>query len=207
MGAPKVVIFILLSLATGLGQDLPQDTARAKNMSAGADYYRSVLKKRPGLPEAHFGAGWEAYHAQDFPQARNEFEGAAQTDNQELKSKVLYNLGNTWYQEGQFEPSLEAYRRALQLNPRDRDAKHNYELALNMVRKPPEENREQTSQDSEREDPTKDSARNEAGDRRVPPEAMPRDAEVILNALEASGTNLMKRRWIEQESATLEKDW
>lgn len=206
----RISIVSLLFLSVGLGQGSPDVPPGQEKNSRGMEYYRSVLEKRPGLPEGHFGAGWEAYQARDYAQAEREFGAALQGDDRELRSKALYNLGNTRYRQGQFKESLEAFRKSLELNPGDRDAKHNYELALRLIRRPPSQDQTQSQKDSDQEKDPGDSHDSRQEESRASGEdksAETADAEAILNALEANDRNLMKRRWKEQESVAPEKDW
>ncbi|MFQ6675453.1 MAG: tetratricopeptide repeat protein [Fidelibacterota bacterium] len=219
----KLALFSLLILAQVGGQNMSGEMKDDGKVSMGMDTYRSILERRPGLPEAHFGAGWEAYQDQNYDEAAREFEAALETRNSDLRSKAFYNLGNAWYQKGEFQHSLEAYRRSLEISPGDADAKHNYELALRMMHRPPAQSPEESPQEGEKENGTPDSPHSGAGDTREVPQSEPQDsgeetradresgekgdAAAILNALEANDRNLMKRRWKTRESVTLEKDW
>jgi len=51
-----------------------------------------------------------------------------------LRVRAYYNLGNAFYREGDFGRAVDAYIEALRLDPSDRDAKHNLELALDRLR-------------------------------------------------------------------------
>ena len=44
-------------------------------------------------------------------------------------AQVYYNLGNTYFKQGELAQSILAYERALRLNPNDKDAKYNLAFA------------------------------------------------------------------------------
>jgi Ca-activated chloride channel family protein len=46
------------------------------------------------------------------------------------KFTALYNLGNVEYKKGDFQRAFDLYKEALKLNPIDKDAKYNLEMAL-----------------------------------------------------------------------------
>ena len=49
------------------------------------------------------------------------------------KAKIHFNLGNTHYRLHEFEKALKEYREALRLNPDDKEAKFNFEVALQAL--------------------------------------------------------------------------
>ncbi len=76
-------------------------------------------------------------------------KGELDTNDNALKAKAYYNMGNALFNAQRNEESLAFYRKALELNPNDNDAKYNYE----MVRYQPEQQQEeQQNQDSNSED-------------------------------------------------------
>jgi tetratricopeptide (TPR) repeat protein len=61
----------------------------------------------------------------------------------------VYNLGNSAYRQGRLEEAVELYKRALELDPDDRDAKFNLEFVRDEIRRRHEEakNRQQQQQE------------------------------------------------------------
>lgn len=74
-------------------------------------------------------------------------------NSQELTNRFQYNQGNAFFSLGSksdsgdgsgqdenqpnpFEQALQSYKKALEANPRDKDAKYNYELALLHLKQP-----------------------------------------------------------------------
>lgn len=48
-------------------------------------------------------------------------------------AQVYYNLGNAQFKQGELAQSILSYERALRLNPRDKDAKHNLKFAQSRI--------------------------------------------------------------------------
>ena len=95
--------------------------------------YLEALEKAPGLPVARFNEGSALYQSQEFQRAMEAFLEAAEGADPEWQADALYNLGNALVRQEQPGPAVEAYKQALRLDPEDRDAKHNLELALQQL--------------------------------------------------------------------------
>ena len=134
-----------------------------------------------------------------------------------------YNLGNTLHRQGQLEQSLMAYRKAIQLDPTDLDAKYNYELTQRMLEQmqsqqsqpqQSDENNQQESEDQqqqqqqpppEQQQPPEPQPREQQQEQQPPPETP--NAEATLDALKADEENLMKRKLGHAKTRKREKDW
>ena len=52
-----------------------------------------------------------------------------------LQEKSFYNCGNAMYQQGKLEEAIEYYKKALELDPKDQDARHNLEFVQRELKK------------------------------------------------------------------------
>jgi len=52
-----------------------------------------------------------------------------------LEEKALYNAGNALYRQGKLQEAVEYYKKAIELDPEDKDAKHNLEFVLEEIKK------------------------------------------------------------------------
>ena len=82
--------------------------------------------------------------------AEQAFEQSIKSSDLNLRSKALYNLGNTFYQNKKTAEALAYYRKALELDPNDKEAKYNYEF-LRYQQDPPEEDNQKKDQSEEEE--------------------------------------------------------
>ena len=146
--------------------------------------YLEALEKVPELPLARFNEGNALYQSQEFQRAMEAFLEAAEGADPEWRAGALYNLGNTLIRQQQPGPAAEAYKQSLRLDPGDRDAKHNLELALRQLEQQErqqggdgeeggEQNQDQQRQDEQQPDGDRESERqNDASqgeDGRQPP--------------------------------------
>ena len=111
-----------------IGADKGIDYYNNNEFEKARQYYESVIMDRNDDPAANFGLGSTAFQQKDYEVAMKGFETALGTDNNELKSSAYYNMANILAQNQRLEESLAFFRKSLELNPSDLDAKINYEL-------------------------------------------------------------------------------
>ena len=120
--------FLLFFVSISIGADKGIDHYNSNEFEKARQYYESILIDRNDDPAANFGLGSTAFQQQDYAAAMKGFETALGTDNNELKSSAYYNMANILAQNQRLEESLAFFRKSLELNPGDLDAKINYEL-------------------------------------------------------------------------------
>ena len=101
---------------------------KKKYQSAVEDYHKAEVA-RPSEPVIRYNLGTALYKLYQYRDAERELEQALlQAKDLTAKARILYNYGNTKYRLGDFEKAIEAYKKALDLNPKDGDAKYNLEF-------------------------------------------------------------------------------
>lgn len=108
--------------------------------------YREATGAEPGRPEVQYNLGNALLKKKDPQSALKELREAAARGAPELRARAWYNTGNAFFETQRFEDAAEAYAQSLRINPSDRDAKHNLELAL---RRQEEQQKEQKSSQSQ----------------------------------------------------------
>lgn len=189
--------------------------------------YDRILKDHDDWEEAHFGKGAALYKSQRIEEARREFEKAISVKDPMRKSAVYYNLGNTLFQSGRIEESLAFYKKALEYNPRDFDAKYNYELARQILQqqknqdknqseqKPDQQNQpeeqpqpDQQSQPQNKEQQEQQAQQQPSQQNRQEKEKSQKEAAQILDALKNDEKKLMQEKMrMKASSLAKEKDW
>jgi len=104
--------------------------------------YQEAEKLQPDSAYIHYNEGTAEYKNGQYAQAAESFPRAFATDDKKLEFRAAYNMGNAKYFLGEslqeqdsaaavqaLEASLQHYRRAIELNPGDQDARFNYELS------------------------------------------------------------------------------
>ena len=127
----SIIIFLLFS--TLMGQDKGQKLFEQEKYDEARKYYKSVLDKRDDDKAALFGVGSSAYYLDDIEGALNSFGNTLDSEDDQLKSKSYYNLARILQDKNELEKSLALYRKSLELDPNDIDAKVNYELLKRQI--------------------------------------------------------------------------
>ena len=103
--------------------------AEEKKYQSAVESYRKAEIARPKEPVVRYNLGTTLYQLDQYRDAEKELEEALnQAKDPQIKAQALYNYGNTKYRLGDFEKAIEAYKKVLDLNPKDQDAKYNLEF-------------------------------------------------------------------------------
>lgn len=152
------------------------------------------------------------------------FQKAVESGDPDLGAKAYYNLGNALYRQQQFDQAVASYEKSLGLNPSDRDAKINLEMALEKLEEQQQEQNQQQDnqnqdennddqQEQEKNDQQQDQQEPENNDQnsnpddpqdqnesqsqpQQPGELSPEEAERLLDALKDREADSQKRRRI-----------
>jgi Ca-activated chloride channel family protein len=138
-----LVIFALSNtLAFGIG-----DLERGNRLYRAGDYegavaaYSKVVSAGKATPQVHYNLGTALLALGRHNEAEQHFQLALRGVDPELRERTFYNLGNRFLleareqgdlkaQEQLLEGAIDAYQRALRIDPADVDAKWNLEMAL-----------------------------------------------------------------------------
>jgi Ca-activated chloride channel family protein len=83
------------------------------------------------------------YKTKNYDEAvKGYLDVAASAKDIPLQEKSLYNCGNAMYQQGRLEEAIEYYKKALELDRNDLDAKHNLEFVQEELKKRKDEAKE-----------------------------------------------------------------
>jgi len=231
----KISIIILFITANNLfGDDEGLSNYKNKKFEEAKEYYEQILNTRENDSEASLGLGASQYQLGDIPNASKSFEDALQSNNSDIRDKAYYNLGNALYSQQKIEESIAFYRKALEINPNDEDAKFNYELAKYVAQQQQnqqnqddqndqqdQQNQQQNdsngdNQDDEKQDSDKQesdkqedekSESNQEEKRDAPKTQNQMNAEAILDALKDQEKIHQKVKMSSNSARKFEKDW
>ena len=144
--------FLLFFVSISIGADKGIDHYNNNEFEKARQYYESILIDRNDDPAANFGLGSTAFQQQDYSTAMKGFETALGTDNDKLKSSAYYNMANILAQNQRLEESLAFFRKSLELNPSDLDAKINYELIKFQLQQQQQNQDQNKNQDENNKD-------------------------------------------------------
>ena len=149
------LLAFLLYLGVLFGQDKGKKAYEEGHYDEARIYYEHILKNRKKDNGAQFGLGVTAYQQKDMETAARALNNAMNSDDKSLASKAMYNLGNMFRDQQKMEESLALYRKAIELDPADEDAKVNYELlkqVLQQQEQKQQEDKQNQEQDQQKQD-------------------------------------------------------
>jgi len=98
--------------------------------------FEEAKKELPNSAALEFNRGNALYKLGRKDEARDAYRRVSETEHSDLREKDYYNLGNAWAEMGNAKEAIGAYRKALTLDPRDEDARHNLEVVLRNLPPP-----------------------------------------------------------------------
>ena len=135
-------------------QDQGVQNFRDEKYYAAQKYYDSILSGDSESAEALFGKGSALFMQEELNQAESSFNATLPYSDNQLKSKTFYNLGNISYKNNKLDQALLFYKKALELNPKDDEARYNYEY-IKYQKTPPEDEKDDEKKDDEKKDDEK----------------------------------------------------
>jgi tetratricopeptide (TPR) repeat protein len=150
----RMVIFIPLILsATGgvLRDPLHDATREGRELYDRGEYPRSLeafgsgRAEDPNHPVLAFNVGDALLAMGKVSEAQAEFRKALATADLRLKARTHYNLGNALAVQENWQAAAESYRESLLLDPSQKDAKRNLELALRKIKEKKEKRQQNQS--------------------------------------------------------------
>ena len=220
------VLIFIFTLSNLLADDDGLNNYKNKKFEEAKSYYEQILLAKENDAAASLGLGASQYQLGDIPNAAKSFEEALKSKNTNIQDRAYYNLGNSLYNQQKMEESIAYYRKALELNPNDDDAKFNYELAKYIAQQQDQnqdnqdqqqndskndDDQDNNPQDTDKEEPDKqedeesDSSQDEKRD--TPKTQKQMNAEAILDALKNEEQIHQKVKMAQQSSRKFEKDW
>jgi Ca-activated chloride channel homolog len=226
-----LVILLLLASGDSLNAQSERKLIRdgnklyeSKKYSDAEVAYRKSLEKNKESFAGNYDLGNAYYKQQKFDEAQSQFQKSLQSKNlsQEEKSKIYHNLGNTLLEAKKFPESIEAYKNALRMNPKDNDTRYNLAYAQSMLQQQQQQQdqqqnkQDQKDQDKKKQD-QKDQQKQQKEKEEQNKEQQPRDrrqdlskedAEKMLKALNNDEKNTQKKL-VKKETTRIqiEKQW
>jgi Ca-activated chloride channel homolog len=114
--------------------------------------YLEAQVKSPGKPEILYNLGNSLIKQGKYPNGIQALRQSADAGDKRIETDSFYNTGNALYSMGDFKGSAESFIEALKLDPADKDAKHNLELALQKIQQQ-DQDQNQSNEKRDRQNP------------------------------------------------------
>jgi len=202
------IFYILTYILTA--QDRGVENYRDENYKAAQKYYDSILSDDSESAEALFGKGSALFMQENLSQAESSFNATLPYSDNQLKSKAFYNLGNISFKNNKLDQALLFYKKALELNPQDDEARYNYEY-IKYQKNPPEDEKDDKKDDEKKDDEKQDDEKNSDEKKQQPQDEKKsqdlKKAESILEAIKNDEKVMQKQQIKRAKSKKLLKDW
>lgn len=118
------------------------------------NHFQDALIDDPENPQLHFNISAVQYKKQRYEAALESIEKAMVTDDILLQQRAFFNQGNTYYQLEKYQEAVEAYKKALDIQPKDQEAKHNLELVRAKLKEMADKQEQQQDQQQQQMKPS-----------------------------------------------------
>jgi Ca-activated chloride channel family protein len=176
----KFLIFIvsLVVFNSGLSQDWREELTLArkfykqKKYKEAYDKYLKVSEIKPKNIDISTEIAQSLYKLGEYNSAAKKY--TLTTKNKALnKYDIQYNIGNSYFNSGDFSKAIEAYKKVLRSNPNHNQARHNLALALkknkpNQPKNQPNSNKDKKNPPKPKPNPPKNDKKQE--DKQDPPQ-------------------------------------
>ena len=166
--------------------------------------YRRALEIKPDDFHWQFNLANSLYKQNKPDQSAGEFEKLVEkTTVPEEKSMVYHNLGNSLLAQKKFDPSIDAYKKALRITPTDPATKYNLAYAMKMK----EEDQKQKQKDKDKQDKdNKDQNKDENKDQNKDNKDQNKDQQNQDQKQQPQPQNKISKQNAEQMLQALEND-
>ena len=233
----KLIIILLLFVCTtgayaqkerkfvregnGYYADGLKDTTKLDTISFGKAEvaYRHALQIKPDDFHWQFNLANSIYKQNKPEQAASEYEKLVdKTTNPAEKTMVYHNLGNSLLAQKKFDPSIDAYKKALRITPNDPETKYNLAYAMKMKKKDQEQKKKDQDKKDQNKDQNKDKKDQNKDQQNKDQQQQPQQnkiskqsAEQMLQALEndekQTQEKVKKAQAARAEKTKVEKNW
>jgi hypothetical protein len=156
--------FIFILICTCSAQD-----ARDKSLDSEQVSPQQSSKDKPLEPDRAYNQGVDFYHKLDYNNAAELFKQSMNTEDRTLEQYAAYNLGSAFFNQGLeaekqdpqaanqlYKKSVDFFKRSIEIDPDDLDAKYNFELAKKKMIEQEQKAKQQQKQDQKDQQEQKD---------------------------------------------------
>jgi Ca-activated chloride channel family protein len=129
------VLVLLACASASMADSLASDNKKGNRLFAQGKYrdaekaYLDAEVNHPGRAEILYNLGNSLVKQKKYDKGIQMLRQSIDNGENETKENSWYNAGNAYFLMGDYKNSSDAFIQALRLNPADKDAKHNLELA------------------------------------------------------------------------------
>ncbi len=182
-----LLLFLFLFINNAAAASRAKDVTEGNALYLDGDYegsiakYQQALGKSPESDIVNFDIGTAYYKQEDYSKAVSHLQKALLSEDNELRGKGHYNIGNAYYKSGavwekddidsalvSWEQSLAHFENAVKINDKDADAEYNYEFVKEEIarlkkKKEQQEQEQSTKKTEDREEKSEEAQESQEG--------------------------------------------
>ncbi len=161
------ILVILVCAPCGRTESLAAKNKKGNRLFAEGKYedaekaYLSAQAEDPGKPEILYNLGNSLIKQKKLREGVQALGQSMQKGEKGIKERAWFNTGNALFYSGNYKGSADAFIEALKLDPADRDAKHNLELALLKLKQQDQEKAQKSQQPRDSKDQNRNKSSND----------------------------------------------
>jgi tetratricopeptide (TPR) repeat protein len=176
--------------------------------------YREAQIAAPDSPIVYYNIGDALHKTGNYDESNAEYSKVLNSKNKLLRSKAYYNMGNNAFAQDKRDEALSYYKKCLELNPKDMDAKYNIEYILTQNNMPKQKQKnkdgknDKNNKDQKQQNSQSKDNNNDKNDKDKKNSMSKEDAQRILqyyDEQEKRGTD--KRKMKTPEQPKTDEDW
>jgi len=154
----QTLLFVLVLLADAsalMADSLASENRKGNSLFAQGKYqdaekvYLDAEVDHPDRPEILYNLGNSLIKQKKYDKGIEALHQSIDKGKNQTKENSWYNAGNAYFLMGDYKDSSNAFIQALRLDPADKDAKHNLELALMKLKQQQQSKPDQNSRNSQ----------------------------------------------------------
>jgi Ca-activated chloride channel family protein len=146
--------------------------------------YLAAQGDEQGKPEILYNLGNSLIKQKKYQEGVQALGQSIKKGDKGIKERGWYNTGNALFSAGNYKDSADAFIQALKLDPGDKDAKFNLELALMNLEKPKQkDSRNQSSSGKQPQPQPSNQDKNSAGNPKENAQAKPRASQAFQGSI------------------------
>ncbi len=179
---------------------------KSGNYPAALEKYNQAMGKNADKSLAHYNMGTAYYKAGKPDSALMHWQTVATgQQDQALQAKAWHNIGNSFVKQRNFEKAVDAYKRALKLNPDDEDTRYNLAYSQRQMQSQQNQNQNQNQKQEKQDQKPEQKPEDKQDDEKLNKEL----ADRMLKALDNKEKELHGRKKEKGDGTPSkpEKDW
>jgi tetratricopeptide (TPR) repeat protein len=183
---------------------------KQKQLEQSQKAYEEAVHAAPGDPTANFNLGDAFFRQNNFDSAAKSFgAGADNSPDSALRQNSLYNKGVALVKGQKLKESIDAWEKALKINPSDQETRENLQKALLELKRQQQQQQDQKKKQDQQQQQKKQDQKDQQQQQPQPSKLTKQQAEQLLKSLQERENELQQKmnQSKAKSSNQPDKDW